>query len=134
MPNAREFISSDEKLMVVDVVIPPGREAHFGKFIDLNMLVMTGGSERTADEFRTLLEASGFRLVRVVSSESPISILLPRQLRSGTHSAAPYEWRGKHYMGSLFLRTSRPCPTMTFSQHRQEWNSRATSPSQAVPG
>jgi hypothetical protein len=57
------------------VVIPPGREAHFGKYVDLNMLIMTGGLERTEDEFRTLLEASGFRLVRVVHTDSPISIV-----------------------------------------------------------
>lgn len=33
------------------------REPHFGKYIDLNMLVMTGVLERTEDEFRRLLEA-----------------------------------------------------------------------------
>ncbi|MFN2512747.1 MAG: methyltransferase [Pyrinomonadaceae bacterium] len=51
-------MSSHGELMLVDVVIPPGREPHFGKFIHLNMLVMTGGLERTEDEFRQLLEAS----------------------------------------------------------------------------
>jgi O-methyltransferase len=61
--------------MLVDVVIPPGREPHFGKFIDLNMLVMTGGLERTQEEFRRLLEASGLRLVRVVNTDSPISVV-----------------------------------------------------------
>jgi hypothetical protein len=30
------------------------------------MLVLPGGRERTEDEFRALLEASGFRLSRVV--------------------------------------------------------------------
>jgi O-methyltransferase domain len=73
--NCRNAISNDGRLMLVDVVIPPGREPHFGKFIDLNMLVMTGGLERTEDEFRKLLEASGFRLVRVVNTDSPISIV-----------------------------------------------------------
>lgn len=73
--NCRNAISSDGKLMLVDVVIPPGREPHFGKFIDLNMLVMTGGLERTEEEFRRLLTASGFRLVRVVNTDSPISII-----------------------------------------------------------
>ncbi len=73
--NCRNAMSSDGKLMLVDVVIPPGREPHFGKFIDLNMLVMAGGLERTEEEFRRLLEASGFRLVRVVNTDSPISIV-----------------------------------------------------------
>lgn len=73
--NCRNAITSDGRLLLVDVVIPPSREPHFGKFIDLNMLVMTGGLERTEDEFRKLLDASGFRLARVINTESPISIV-----------------------------------------------------------
>ena len=61
--------------MLVDVIIPPGREPHFGKFIDLNMLVMTGGLERTEEEFRKLLETAGFRLARVINTDSPFSIV-----------------------------------------------------------
>ncbi|MCM3900403.1 MAG: acetylserotonin O-methyltransferase [Pyrinomonadaceae bacterium] len=75
LKNCRNAISRDGRLMLVDVVIPPGREPHFGKFIDLNMLVMAGGLERTEAEFRRLLEATGFRLVRVVNTDSPISIV-----------------------------------------------------------
>jgi hypothetical protein len=36
---------------------------------------MTGGRERTEEEFRALYEASGFRLTRVVATESPFSII-----------------------------------------------------------
>jgi hypothetical protein len=39
------------------------------------MLVMTGGLERTEEEFRKLLADSGFRLTRVVKTESPFSII-----------------------------------------------------------
>jgi hypothetical protein len=39
------------------------------------MLVMTGGRERTEEEFRQLYEASGFRLTRVVPTESPFSVI-----------------------------------------------------------
>jgi hypothetical protein len=48
---------------------------HFAKFIDLNMLVMTGGRERTEAEFRQLYESAGFRLTRVVPTESPFSVI-----------------------------------------------------------
>lgn len=50
-------------------------EPHFGKFIDLNMLVMTGVRERTEEEYRRLLEAGGFRLTKVIPTESPMSII-----------------------------------------------------------
>jgi hypothetical protein len=43
--------------------------------MDLNMLVMTGGRERTDAEFRRLYEASGFRLNRIVPTESPFSVI-----------------------------------------------------------
>jgi hypothetical protein len=47
------------RLLLVEAVVPHGSEPHFSKFIDLNMLVMTGGLERTEDEYRILLEAGG---------------------------------------------------------------------------
>ncbi|MGH9968972.1 MAG: methyltransferase, partial [Pyrinomonadaceae bacterium] len=75
LKNCRSAITSDGKLLLIDVVIPPGGEPHFGKFIDLNMLVMTGGLERTEEEFRRLLQASAFRLVRLVPTDSPFSIV-----------------------------------------------------------
>lgn len=51
------------QLMLVDVVIPPVHEFYFGKFIDLNMLVMTGGLERTEDEFSQAFGGLGPPLV-----------------------------------------------------------------------
>jgi hypothetical protein len=38
-------------------------------------MVITGGLERTEEEFRRLLDASGFRLVRVIPTNSPIGII-----------------------------------------------------------
>jgi hypothetical protein len=56
-------------------MVPAGSEMHFAKFMDLNMLVMTGGRERTEEEFRALYEKSGFHLSRVVPTESPFSVI-----------------------------------------------------------
>jgi hypothetical protein len=60
---------------LVEAVVPEGSEMHFSKFMDLNMLVMTGGRERTEAEFRDLYERSGFRLMRIVPTESPFSVI-----------------------------------------------------------
>jgi hypothetical protein len=38
---------------------------------DLNMLLMTGGCERTEDEYRHLYRASGFELTQAVQTASP---------------------------------------------------------------
>jgi hypothetical protein len=63
------------RLILVDSVVPETDEPHFSKFIDLNMLVMTGGKERTEKEFAQLLATAGFKLVRVIPTELPTSII-----------------------------------------------------------
>jgi hypothetical protein len=75
LKNCHRALPENGKLILVEAVVPPGNEPHFSKFIDLNMLVMTGGRERTEEEFRALYEASGFRLTRVVATESPFSVI-----------------------------------------------------------
>ena len=64
LKNCRAQMGLNSRLIIVDCVVPETNEPHFSKFIDLNMLVMTGGKERTAKEFATLLEASGFKLLK----------------------------------------------------------------------
>jgi len=41
----------------------------------MNMLVMTGGMERTAAEYEALFARGGFRLKRIVTSQSPFSVI-----------------------------------------------------------
>ena len=65
----------DGRVLIVDSVIPPGNDPHPGKMLDLEMLVSPGGKERTANEFETLLNNSGFRMTRIVPTHSPVSIV-----------------------------------------------------------
>jgi len=75
LKNCHRALPANGKLILVEAVVPETSEMHFSKFIDLNMLVMTGGRERTEKEFRRLYEDSGFNLTRVVPTESPFSII-----------------------------------------------------------
>jgi cyclopropane fatty-acyl-phospholipid synthase-like methyltransferase len=75
LKNSHRALAANGKLILVEAVVPSGGEPHFAKFIDLNMLVMTGGRERTETEFRELYERAGFRLTRVVPTESPFSVI-----------------------------------------------------------
>jgi len=75
LKNCRAQMSPDSRLIIVDCVVPESQEPHFAKFIDLNMLVMTGGKERTQEEFAKLFEAAGFKLLRVIPTEQPTSII-----------------------------------------------------------
>lgn len=75
LKNIRSAIAPSGKLLIVDIVIPEGNGADFGKLMDVNMLVMTGGLERTEAQFRELLAKSGFQLTRIVPTESPLSVV-----------------------------------------------------------
>lgn len=75
LKNCHRAMTPSGKLLLVEAVIPQGDEPAFSKFIDLNMLVMTGGCERTEAEYKNLLAAAGFELTRIVSTSSPFSII-----------------------------------------------------------
>src|ERR1041385_326864 len=75
LKNCRSQMTANSKLILVDSVVPETDEPHFSKFIDLNMLVMTGGKERTEKEFAKLLADAGFKLLRVIPTELPTSII-----------------------------------------------------------
>ena len=75
LKNCRKQVKPNGRLILVDCVVPETNEPDFSKFIDLNMLVMTGGKERTAKEFEELLAAAGFKLVRIIHTELPTSIV-----------------------------------------------------------
>jgi SAM-dependent methyltransferase len=64
------------KVLIVDPVVPAGNVSHYGKLLDLEMLVLTPrGRERTKAEFANLLRGAGFRMSRVIATESPLSIV-----------------------------------------------------------
>ncbi len=73
--NCRRAISNQGRLMVIEILVTPGNEPDYGKYLDLNMLVLTKGRERTEAQYRTLFEAAGFTLSRVVATRSELSII-----------------------------------------------------------
>lgn len=71
----RRAMEPGKKLLVAEMVIEPGNDPFFGKLLDIAMLALTGGRERTTAEYRALFEAAGFKLQRVVPTASPYSII-----------------------------------------------------------
>ena len=63
------------KVLLVEPVISAGNTPELGKFMDLEMMVLPGGRERTEDEFRRLFAAAGLRLTRVVPTQSPVCVV-----------------------------------------------------------
>lgn len=75
LKGCRDGVNPGGKLLVVDCVVPGPNEFHIGKIMDLEMLLLPGGKERTEAEFRELFAASGWRLTRVIPTASHVSIL-----------------------------------------------------------
>ncbi|HXY76752.1 MAG TPA: methyltransferase [Steroidobacteraceae bacterium] len=73
--NCRKVMKPDGKLLIVEMVLPPGNTMHPGKILDMIMLVGPGGQERTEEEYRELLGKAGFRQTRVVPTESAVSVV-----------------------------------------------------------
>jgi hypothetical protein len=63
------------RVILLESVLTPANQPDFGKRIDLEMLAMPGGRERTADEFRALFDRAGFQGVRIVPTKSPLSVI-----------------------------------------------------------
>ncbi len=75
LANCHAVMSPGNKLLVVESVIPPGNEPFMGKFLDLTMMLIPGGKERTAREYRDLYDKAGFDLVRIVPTTTEVSVI-----------------------------------------------------------
>jgi SAM-dependent methyltransferase len=75
LSNCRTAMKPGARLLIVEMVLPSGNAPHPGKLLDLAMLVMPGGRERTEDEYRMLLQEAGLRLVRVIPTASAVSVV-----------------------------------------------------------
>ena len=73
--NCHRAMLPASKLLVIESVIPPGNEPFHGKFLDLHMLLIPGGKERTENEYRALFKRAGFELARIVPTGTEISIV-----------------------------------------------------------
>lgn len=73
--NCRRAMPEGARLLVIEMVIPAGDGPFPGKLFDLMMLVNLGGRERTEEEYRRLLSASGFRCARIIPAGTPASII-----------------------------------------------------------
>ncbi len=62
-------------VLVIETVMPEGPEAHWAKTLDVLMLAVTGGRERTEAEYRRLLGDAGIELVRTVPTATSFSIV-----------------------------------------------------------
>lgn len=73
--SIRAAIRTGGRVAIVETLLPEQIEPHPGYLFDLNMMVMTGGRERTVSEFSALLDQAGFRLESVTPTPTPMGVV-----------------------------------------------------------
>jgi orsellinic acid C2-O-methyltransferase len=75
LDNCRRAMDDGGKVLIVEPVLPPVVKPSFARLgvimSDLNMLLNTGGRERTEDEFASLLRSAGLELTAVFKLPKP---------------------------------------------------------------
>jgi len=74
----RAALAPGQRLLLAEAVIPEGNDPSLGKLMDLNMMVIHGGRERTESEFQQLLAAAGFELTRCTHTGAGVDLVEAR--------------------------------------------------------
>jgi hypothetical protein len=92
LDHCRRAMAPNGKVLVVEMMLPSGDAPRLAALLDLNMLVMNGGRERTADDFRHLFDAAGLQVTRLIPTLAPQWVIegtsrsVPRSVRSQNES------------------------------------------------
>lgn len=73
--HCREAMRPEGRVLVVEHVIGKGNAPDWAKLLDVNMLALLTGRERTLEQFRALLRSAGLRLRRAHPTKSALRIL-----------------------------------------------------------
>jgi len=74
LKNLRASAPSGARLVVFELALPDGPEPHPAKTLDVLMLAITGGRERTAREYAALFTASGWAEAGVIPTQGPLAL------------------------------------------------------------
>jgi O-methyltransferase domain len=82
LKNCRKAMARDGRVLIVETIVPEIGSPSFSKILDLNMMVMTTGRERTEAEFHDLLDAANFTITRIIPTVAPQSIVeaIPKKI------------------------------------------------------
>jgi SAM-dependent methyltransferase len=75
LTNCHRALAPGGKLLLVEMIVPEDNRPSPAQPMDINMLVMLGGRERTDAEYQELLTRAGFRTERIIPTHSPFSVI-----------------------------------------------------------
>lgn len=78
LQNLRQVMKPEARLLVIEQIVPEGNVPAFSKLLDVALMVVCPGRERTEQEFKTLFNQAGFVLNRIIPTRTPFFILESR--------------------------------------------------------
>jgi hypothetical protein len=75
LSNISRSMNADSRLWVVEYLLEPGPGFSVAKFLDIEVLVMGGGRERTIDEFKAILDSVGLEISEVIPTGHGVALL-----------------------------------------------------------
>lgn len=75
LKNCCAAMENGGRVLIIESVVQPGTATSFSKFMDLAVLVMTGGRERKEREYRALLGRVGLRLTHIIPTNTEMSLI-----------------------------------------------------------
>ena len=79
LKNCRDAMSEDARLLVIEGVLPEANTFSMSRMLDLEVLIMGGGMERTEEQYRQLFASAGLELESITATENDVSILACRR-------------------------------------------------------
>lgn len=74
--RCRDAVAKDGRIVVIDAVVQPANTPDPNKTVDILMLALGGGLERSRDEFAELFSRAGLKLTPVVPTATPTQVSL----------------------------------------------------------
>lgn len=79
LDNCHAAMSNNGKLLLIELVLLPANTQDYAKSMDMLMMTVTGGRERTLEELKELLDSSGFEITQVIATDTEFSVIEARK-------------------------------------------------------
>lgn len=75
LSNLKTALKPQARFLIVEMLLSEPPQVNETAMMDLNMMVMTGGRERTAAQYQALVERAGMRVLNVIPTQGPYQLI-----------------------------------------------------------
>jgi len=75
LENISQSMNTETRLLIIEYLLEPGPEFSIAKLLDIEVLVMGGGRERTNDEYKSLIDSVGLTVSKVIPTNRGPALL-----------------------------------------------------------